>query len=291
MNNPMIFWKDRLVPQADALVSAFSPAAAYGLNVFETIRAYWLENSATHALLHPREHLNRLLSSAKILGLNHEVDQAFLNGALALILTEIPKNDCIIRVMLVADAAPSESWSTDMPMTLAIRYFSSTSVLDAPKSSTGWVTAWTRPESNSMPLAVKCGANYINARYGFLQARAAGADLPVFLDSKGNVLESSGANIIFRKGSHVIFCPESLPILRGITQSFFKEKLGADNQFDIVERPFTVSDLYDADEIVLVGTSVEICKMTSVDNRVIGNDGENSLRESLTEILRNHVGR
>lgn len=291
MNEPLMFWKDRLVPQTEAVVSAFSPAAAYGLNVFETIRAYWSAHAQKHVLLHSDEHLCRLLSSAKVLELRHGVDQDSLKRALTALVAAMPVSDCVIRLMLTADAEPSESWSTDALMTLAIRYFESTSALDTPRTVTGWVTSWVRPESNSMPLAVKCGANYTSARYGFLQARAAGADLPVFLDSKGNVLESSGANIVARKGPRVMFCPDSMPILRGITQSFFKEQLKANRLFEVVERPFTAPDLYDADEIVLVGTSVEVCRMTSIDSREVGRSEENPLQESLTKILRQHVGR
>ena len=39
-----VWFKNKIIPKEDALISAFSPTAQFGLNVFEGIKAYWCGN-------------------------------------------------------------------------------------------------------------------------------------------------------------------------------------------------------------------------------------------------------
>ncbi|MGQ4810642.1 hypothetical protein NKDENANG_04140 [Candidatus Entotheonellaceae bacterium PAL068K] len=60
----------------------------------------------------------------------------------------------------------------------------------------GCVSAWTRTSDNAIPIRLKGGANYQNARLALLQAKAAkvdGYDTPLFLNPQGKVAEGTGA--------------------------------------------------------------------------------------------------
>ena len=39
--NRLIWFKGKIIPASEALVSVLSPTAQFGLNVFEGIRGYW----------------------------------------------------------------------------------------------------------------------------------------------------------------------------------------------------------------------------------------------------------
>jgi branched-subunit amino acid aminotransferase/4-amino-4-deoxychorismate lyase len=77
----LIWFDGEIVPQERAVVSVLTHAMHYGTSVFEGIRAY--ETARGAAVFRLREHSQRLLESAKILGMKptwtvEQIDQAIL---------------------------------------------------------------------------------------------------------------------------------------------------------------------------------------------------------------------
>ena len=68
-----------------------------------------------------------------------------------------------------------------------------------------------------MPPSIKVGANYINSRYAFLEAKQNNFDLPLF-KKKGNISESSGACVILIKENKLFTPSSSSDILNSITR-------------------------------------------------------------------------
>jgi len=50
----------RIVPWPEATMHVFSPAAKYGLGIFEGVRAYWSEDRGCLFLFRMQDHLRRL---------------------------------------------------------------------------------------------------------------------------------------------------------------------------------------------------------------------------------------
>ncbi len=110
--------------------------------------------------------------------------------------------------------------------------------------------------------------NYIPAILALKQAQAQNAVDALFLNDDDVVLEGTTNNLfIFVGDTLVTHAPEA--ILPGITRRVVMEL--ADGVFDIVERDFTLHDLYSADEAFLTSSIKEVLPVRQVNDMVIGN--------------------
>ena len=90
------------------------------------------------------------------------------------------------------------------------------------------------------------------------------------LHRSDTVTEGSSTNVFIVKNGTLYTHPANHLILHGITRHAaiqLAEKLNT----NVKETPFKREDLYEADEVFVTGTSIEICPVTHVDNRAIGN--------------------
>ena len=72
---------------SNKLISIFSPTFQYGLNVFEGIRGYSINNKLTEPFL-LEDHINRLLSSARMIGFEGNLDYEIVNSDIKLLLSQ-----------------------------------------------------------------------------------------------------------------------------------------------------------------------------------------------------------
>jgi D-alanine transaminase len=85
----------------------------------------------------------------------------------------------------------------------------------------------------------------------------------------GVVTEGSHANVVGVFGGVVRTHPLNNFILPGITRSVVLD-IARSTGIEVVERAFSQTELYEADELFLVGTTTDIMPIVRVDDRVIG---------------------
>lgn len=91
----------------------------------------------------------------------------------------------------------------------------------------------------------------------------------VLIDDDGTITETSISNIAIVKAEKILSPPRDR-VLQGITQAFV-EQLAHEIQIDWVTSPITSTDLYDADEILLMGTDGGLWFANHVNENAIGN--------------------
>lgn len=89
------------------------------------------------------------------------------------------------------------------------------------------------------------------------------------LHRDGIVTESSASNVMIVKDGKLLTHPANNLILHGVTRAVTLGLAGA-GEIPVQERPFTLDELYGADEAFVTGTTVEITPIVSVDGRPIG---------------------
>lgn len=90
------------------------------------------------------------------------------------------------------------------------------------------------------------------------------------VDDHGYVTEGSASNAwIVTKAGTIITRPATHSILRGVTRTAL-EKICAELQMKIEERPFSVQEAYDAQEAFSTGAVALIVPITSIDGHIIG---------------------
>src|SRR6202022_4692412 len=151
------------------------------------------------------------------------------------------------------------------------------------------ISSWQRHDPNAMPPAAKGTGMYINPSMAKVEALKAGYDEAILLSPQGYVSECTGENIFIVKGGRIITPPVSAGALQGITQDSVMT-IARDLDFEVEVGHILRSDLYTADEAFLSGTAAEVVPIRSVDDRLVGVDGEpGTMTRQLQEIFHNAV--
>lgn len=94
----------------------------------------------------------------------------------------------------------------------------------------------------------------------------------VVLHREGIVTECSASNIMMIKTGVIYTHPANNLILHGITRSVVL-RLAEQLSITVKEQPFTLEQLYQADEVFITGTTVEITPVISIDGNKVGKTG------------------
>jgi len=250
-----------------------SPMAQFGLNVFEGIRGYWNVQKKVLYIFKLDEHIDRLMESCKLASIippyTKEEIVTYIEKTVK--ENEFQDTDIALRVTIFGDGIGSWHSTTNFDMFIAPIKRKRTIVEDL-DGKTACISSWQRIGDNVLPPRAKLGANYINGRYGYLQAKKDGYEIPLFLSSDGKVSESSGACIFIVKNNKLITPDVTSSILESITREFII-KYATDIGYIVEERKLDRTELYLADEIFLVGTAAEITPIISIDKFQVG-DGK-----------------
>jgi branched-chain amino acid aminotransferase len=259
-----VYVDGRMVPAAEATVSVFDHGLLYGDGVFEGLRAYG------GRVFRLERHIARLFASARAIrleipGTPDEIAAAVLaacrhnglvDGYIRLVVTRgagdlgvDPRSCRTPRVIVIATAA------------LAVHR------RDAGAGVHVVTSPFRRNAPDATPPSIK-SLNYLNNVLARIDAVDRGADEALLLDAQGYVAEATVENffIVTARG---LATPPVATSLNGITRAAVLE-LASSLVIRCEERPFTLSEVWSADEAFLCGTAAEIVPVVSVDRRPIG---------------------
>ncbi|MNM95638.1 Branched-chain-amino-acid aminotransferase [compost metagenome] len=127
--------------------------------------------------------------------------------------------------------------------------------------------------------------NYLNNILVKIQSNLSGAGEAIMLNAQGYVTEGSGDNIFIVKNGMITTPPGYLGALDGITRQAIIE-ICRKRGYSIQEQPFTLHDVYVADEVFLTGTAAEVIAVREVDGRIIGEGHAGPITLKLLEEFR-----
>jgi len=131
------------------------------------------------------------------------------------------------------------------------------------------ITASTR---RNIPEAVNpCvkSLNYLNNIFAKIEARRAGCEEAIMLNSEGYVAECTGDNIFIIKNNTLITPPTYIGALPGITKNVVMKIAKEKCKMEVKEELFTTYELYTSEECFLTGTAAEVIPVVKVDGRAI----------------------
>jgi branched-chain amino acid aminotransferase len=107
-------------------------------------------------------------------------------------------------------------------------------------------------------------------------------DEAIMLNQNGTVAEGTGDNVFIVKDGVIITPPPTAGILIGVTRDA-AITLAREERIQVLEKDFTIHELYNADEAFLSGTAAEIVPLIEVDGKKIGNGDAGSITSKLIE--------
>ncbi|MGG1312390.1 branched-chain-amino-acid transaminase [Cohnella laeviribosi] len=265
MAEQWIYLNGQFVAKEDAKVSVYDHGFLYGDGIFEGIRIY------DGNIFRCKEHLDRLYDSAKSIMLEIPLSYAEMQEAL---IETVRKNDMRNGyIRLVVSRGPGNLGLDPLrcPKAWVIIIVEQLSIYPEEAYREGLRSVSVSPRRN-LPDALNPkikSLNYLNNILVKIQSNLAGVGEAIMLNSQGYVAEGSSDNIFIVKRGTVYTPPCYVGALEGITRGAIMElcgKLG----YPLKEEPFTLHDVYTADEVFFTGTAAEVIAVREVDGRVIG---------------------
>jgi branched-chain amino acid aminotransferase len=273
----MKIWLDgKLCSRDEAKISIFDHCVLYGDGVFEGIRVY------DGCIFRLRQHLDRLWSSAKYIRLTIPMTKEEMTAALVETVRANELRSGYIR--LVVTRGDGDLGLDPRKCPKASVFIIATQIglypVEAYEKGMAIITATTRRLNTTAfnPRVKSC--NYINNVMAKIECIDADAPEALMLDNNGFVVEATADNVFLVKNGVITTPPAWLGALRGITRDAIIE-LAISDGLEVREEPFTLYEVYDADEMFLTGTAAEAVPITAVDGRVIGEGTPGPITRSL----------
>jgi len=265
-----IWFNGKLVNWHDAKIHVLTHGLHYGTGVFEGIRAY--ETRRGTAVFRLTDHLKRFYRSAKIYFMEIPYTLDELREACKAVVRENGLKSAYIRPIAFRGYGEMGLYPLNSPVDVVVAAWSWGTYLGDEGIRNGIrvkTSSFRRIDVNTIPAGVKATGQYINSVLAKVEAKMAGYDEAVMLDSRGMVSEGSGENIFMIRNSVVYTPSTSSGILEGVTRDtvfHIVEDIG----LRVVERDLTRVDFYYADEAFMTGTAAEVVPVVEMDNYRIG---------------------
>ena len=132
------------------------------------------------------------------------------------------------------------------------------------------VSSWRRISDTAMPPRVKASGNYINSRLGAQQSQLDGYDTVLMLTEQGRVAESYGSCFFMIRNGRPVTPNVTSSILESITRATLIDLLQEMTGREVEQRDIDRTELYDAEEAFLCGSSYEVQPILSIDRLDVG---------------------
>lgn len=264
-------WRDgELIAWEDATIHVMSHVVHYGSSVFEGIRCY--ETPAGGAVFRLREHMRRLVDSAKIyrFPLRYNVDDLVQATVDTIAANEL--RHCYIRPIVVRTGEQMGFYPVGVPAECFIICWHWSTYLGheaVEKGADVCVSSWRRAAPDTFPTMAKAGGNYLSSQLSKMEARQNDYSEGIMLDSFGFVSEGSGENLFLVRDDVLYTSPIGGGILHGVTRDTVIT-LARDLGHEVRELQVPREMLYLADEAFFSGTAAEITPIRSIDRLPVG---------------------
>lgn len=248
------------LPLAQATVPVEDRGFQFGDGVYELLRVYG------GVPFRSAEHLARLARSARALDIVLPFDTVRWTAVVMEAVERSGYPEAKVYIQVTRGVAPRDhTYSTGLAPTVVITVRAMSPPAEALYTEGADVVLvsdlrWDRCDIKSISLL----ANVLAKQ----QARKAGAFEAVFVRD-GFVLEGATSNIMVVNESRLITPPEGPLLLSGVTRVVVVQ-LARDAGLSVAERPLTESEVYNADEVFLTGTTIELLPVVRIDGRRIG---------------------
>jgi branched-chain amino acid aminotransferase len=277
-----IWHNGRLIPWQEATIHVLSHVVSYGSSVFEGIRCYATPSGP--AVFRLKEHVRRMLDSAKIYRMDHI---GFTAEQLADAMLEVVRvnemDACYIRPIVMRGYGDIGVNGLKNPIDVFIACWSWGKYLGEEALAEGvdvCVSSWSRMAPNTLPALAKAGANYMNSQLMKMEAIANGYSEGIALDVSGYVSEGSGENIFVVRDGKILTPQLGASVLPGITRDAILT-IAREIGIPLVETTIPREMLYIADEVFFSGTAAEITPIRSIDRITIGSGRRGPIAERL----------
>ena len=266
----------------EAKISVFDSGFLVGDGVWEGIRLH----DGEFAFLDL--HLDRLLEGAKTIGLDIGMTREEITAALReTVRRNGMEGSAGVHVRLMVTRGDKKTPSQDPRLTVGgpnVVIIAEHKVADPGVKERGirlFTSTVRRPPPDTLDQRLNCHSK-LHEVVALLQALEVGADEALMLDPTGAVATCNATNFfVVRRGE--VWTSTGHYSLNGITRRMIIDLCLASG-VPVFERPFSLTDVYGADEAFVTGTFGGITPVVEVDGRKIGTGRRGDVTARLTDL-------
>ncbi|MFN7921983.1 MAG: branched-chain amino acid transaminase [Bryobacteraceae bacterium] len=276
-----IWHNGKFIRWEDAKLHVLSHVISYGSSVFEGIRCY--ETAQGPAIFRLREHVRRLVDSAKIYRIEIPYSIDTLSAAMVELVSVNQMKSCYIRPIVLRGYGDIGVMPRNNPIETYVACWEWGKYLGPEALAQGvdvCISSWTRNAPNTMPTLSKAGGNYLSSQLIRMEADINGYSEGIALDVNGYLSEGSGENLFVIRDGVIYTPPLAASVLAGITRDSVIT-LAKEAGIPVVETNLLRETLYIADEIFFTGTAAEVTPIRTVDKIKIGSGRRGPVTEKL----------
>ena len=255
----IVYLNGSLIPRSQARVSVYDHGFLYGYGLFETMRAY----HGTIFLL--ERHLNRLLRSSRVIGLDSKLSDIDLGKAFIDVLRANDLEDARLRLTVSrgeVDLFPGPSTCDTPTVLVTARSYSALSPQMYNNGYKAGISSLRRYSQS--PLSRLKSVNYLLSILAKMESEAAGLDESLLLNEHGFIAEGSISNVFFATShSGLVTPPLESGVLPGITREVVME-LANTLGINVAESEVRLEDMGQFDEAFLTNSVIEIMPLVEV---------------------------
>ena len=276
-----IFVNGEVVERSTARVSALDRGLLYGYGLFETMRSYG------RRVFRLAAHYRRLCDGASRLAMAVPLSLDDVGEAVDAVLVRNDLADAYLRLTVTAGTPPNAAGPAgDAAAVLVAR-----PLTDYPpdlyrRGMAAVVSSIRRNETS--PLSAVKSLNCLDNLLAREDARRRGADEAILLNTRGLVAEGSASNLFLVEGGRLLTPSIESGALPGITRQAALELASAAG-LEAVESGVEMQALWDAPEVFLTNSVMEVMPLTMLDGRPVGSGKHGPVTERLGKTYRELV--
>jgi branched-subunit amino acid aminotransferase/4-amino-4-deoxychorismate lyase len=251
-----------ILPIADAAIPLSNIEYQYGFGVYESVR---LANSVAYFL---KEHLERLMESARIIGLEHLFSPQSIQSSISELTEKNGVETCNVKILLVGGRTAADA---------VLFILCLNPLFPDKKLYKDGVSLITCEYERLFPHAKTL--NMLGSFLAYREARATGAYDALLIDRKGYFTEGTRTNFFCMKGK-TIFTPRESDILPGVTRKAVL-KVAENAGFTVEEKDIRPADLPSYESAFITSTSSKIVPVCAIGSHAFG-DRPAELQELVT---------
>lgn len=266
MSDRLVYVDGSFVDPADAKISVFDHGLLYGDGAYEGIRAY----GGLVFQLH--EHVDRLFRSLRSLRLDVSYSPADVADLILETLGRNELEDAYIRVVVtrgLGELGPDPVTCSQPSLIIIALPLPPMHGAEATTLGIRAVIVPTRRDAIDATSHEVKSLNYLNSVVARIEARMAGADEGILLDSRGLICEAPTCNVFVISGARLATPSVASGIVHGITRARIID-LAPGLGLDVQERDITPYELLHAEEVFLAGTHAELVPVSRINDLPVG---------------------
>ncbi len=234
----------KILPIEQAVIPLNNIEYAYGFGVYENLR---ISNGRAYFL---RDHVERLIKSAKVIGIFHLFDISFIENSVLDLVKNTEIKTYNIKILLVGRSLYIFCLNPLFPDKKLYR------------EGAEFITYnYERPFPHAKTL------NMLQSYIAYKKAKKSGAYDALLINREGFITEGTRTNFFCIKDK-TIYSPPEKDILLGVMRKAML-KVASENNYQVIEKNIKLEDIKSYDGAFVTSTSSKIMPIKSIDGYVL----------------------